>query len=547
LGQVDYCGANAYLDAWAQSAAAQEQTRRISIAWGAWAETGMAVDTVAKRGYLPCPFWLESSQKQPIAREVTHPLLDQCVRETETEKAYLSDFKVSQLWVLSEHKVAGNATLPGTAYLELARAAFEDHTKTEGAEIRELFFLSPLMVADGEEKEVHVLLKKEDDGYSFRVTSKPESTDGESKLLEHARGKISALTTHEAPDLDLAELLNSLQRVEEPSNGNGSTSMPENRLVEVGPRWNCLKTVYTGANQGLALIDLSDEFVRDLDDYKIHPAMLDMAVGVAKKLTGNTGNYLPLSYKRFEMFRPFSKRIYSYIRYRDRKEGSSSAAALDFDITLLDENGARLVEIEEYTLRRVHDVALQLKGLSGKEFGKVIANDQMLAGAILTWEGVEAFKRVISRKEITQVVVSPMDIPSVIAKWMPKETNLVEEIGKAQPLRASHGRPNTGVEYVAPRNEIEAMIAEIWERLLGIEKIGVQDDFFALGGDSLLGIQVISRLREVFPVDMSPAMLFERPTIAELSNELVEQLAQKVDVESLDQLEHGLDEYIHEV
>jgi acyl carrier protein len=236
------------------------------------------------------------------------------------------------------------------------------------------------------------------------------------------------------------------------------------------------------------------------------------------------------------MFRPFSKRLYSHIRCRDKK-GDSSGAVLDFDITLFDENGARLVEIEEYTLRRVHDVALQLKGLSGKELGGVISNDQMLAGAILTWEGVEAFKRVISRKEISQVVVSPLDIPSVIAKWMPKETNLVEEIGKAQPLRAAHSRPNTGVEYVAPRNEIEAMIEEIWEKLLGIEKIGVQDDFFALGGDSLLGIQVISRLREVFPVDMSPAMLFERPTIAELSNELVEQLAQKVDVESLDQLE----------
>lgn len=497
----------------------------------------MAVDTVAKRGYLPCPFWLESSQQQPLAREVTHPLLGQCVRETETEKAYLSNFSASQLWVLSEHKVAGNATLPGTAYLELARAAFEDHTKTDGAEIRDLFFLSPLMVNEGEEKEVHVLLKKEDDGYSFRVTSKPETVDGESKLLEHARGTISVPGTEPAPGSDLAALINSLKRAEAPSNGNGAASVPENRLVEVGPRWNCLKTVYSGTNEGLALIDLSDEFALDLNDYKIHPAMLDMAVGVAKKLIGNTGNYLPLSYKRFQMFRPFSKRIYSHIRCRDRKDDSSSAAVLDFDITLFDENGARLVEIEEYTLRRVHDVALQLKGLSGKEFGQIISNDQMLAGAILTWEGIEAFKRVLSRNEITQVVVSPMDIPSVIAKWMPKETNLVETIGKAQLLRAAHGRPDTGVEYVEPRNEIEAMIGEIWEKMLGIEKIGVQDDFFALGGDSLLGIQVISRLREVFPVDLSPAMLFERPTIAELSNELVEQLAQKVDVESLDQLE----------
>jgi acyl carrier protein len=158
-------------------------------------------------------------------------------------------------------------------------------------------------------------------------------------------------------------------------------------------------------------------------------------------------------------------------------------------------------------------------------------------GAILRWEGVQAIKRVISRNEITQVVISPLDIPSAIAKGMPKETNLVDEIGKATTLRAARSRPDTRVEYAAPRNEIKAMISEIWEKLLGIEKIGVQDDFFTLGGDSVLSIQVISRLREVFPVDMSPAMLFERPTIAELSNALIEQLAQKGDVETLDQFE----------
>lgn len=50
----------------------------------------------------------------------------------------------------------------------------------------------------------------------------------------------------------------------------------------------------------------------------------------------------------------------------------------------------------------------------------------------------EAFKRVISRNQITQVVVSPLDIPSAIAKSVPKETSLVDEIGKTRMLRAAH-------------------------------------------------------------------------------------------------------------
>ena len=104
---------------------------RVSINWGAWAEVGMAVDAIAKRGYLPCPFWLEASQKKTVSKDIAHPLLDQCVRETETEKAYLSDLSASRLWVLSEHKIMGNATLPGTAYLEMVRAAFEEHTQAD--------------------------------------------------------------------------------------------------------------------------------------------------------------------------------------------------------------------------------------------------------------------------------------------------------------------------------------------------------------------------------------------------------------------------------
>jgi acyl transferase domain-containing protein/acyl carrier protein len=537
LGQSDYCGANAYLDAWARGeGGALGGARRVSINWGAWAEVGMAVDAVAKRGYLPCPFWLEASQKQIVKKEISHPLLDQCVRETETEKAYLSDLSPSRLWVLSEHKIMGNATLPGTAYLELVRAAFEEHTKAERAEIREMYFLSPLMVPADEKKEVHVMFKREEaGGYSFRVTSRHEAGgDEESKLQEHARGKISVPTNGASHEYDLAGLIGSLRELEvKPA----APETPEARFVEVGPRWNCLKSTYAGDGEGVALLELPEEFAADLQHYKIHPAMLDMAVGIAKKLAGGEGNYLPLSYKRFEMFRPFTRRIYSHLRCRERREEANAGAVLTFDVTLFDEAGELLVEIEEYTLRRVHDIASQLKSLGSEEFGKVVANDQMLAGAILSDEGVEAFRLLMAHGDLTQVIVSPLDVPSIIAKWSPKGSNLVEEIGKAQLLKPAHARPDTGVEYVGPRNEIEVMVAEIWEKMLGIDRIGVQDDFFVLGGDSLLGIQVVSRLREIFPIEMSPAMLFECPTIAQISATVAELLAESVGGDLLNELD----------
>ncbi|MBN6039792.1 non-ribosomal peptide synthase/polyketide synthase [Amycolatopsis sp. 195334CR] len=72
-------------------------------------------------------------------------------------------------------------------------------------------------------------------------------------------------------------------------------------------------------------------------------------------------------------------------------------------------------------------------------------------------------------------------------------------------------RPDT--EYVPPRTELEASIAEVWAEVLKIDRIGVHDNFFEIGGDSLLSIQVVSRLRGLGLV-ISPRALFDRPTIA---------------------------------
>ncbi|MGA9312752.1 MAG: amino acid adenylation domain-containing protein, partial [Pseudonocardiaceae bacterium] len=71
--------------------------------------------------------------------------------------------------------------------------------------------------------------------------------------------------------------------------------------------------------------------------------------------------------------------------------------------------------------------------------------------------------------------------------------------------------------YVAPRTEVEAVMARIWAEVLGVERVGVGDNFFELGGDSILSIRVASRLRAAFDVEMSPRAVFTHSTIAELA------------------------------
>jgi amino acid adenylation domain-containing protein len=72
-------------------------------------------------------------------------------------------------------------------------------------------------------------------------------------------------------------------------------------------------------------------------------------------------------------------------------------------------------------------------------------------------------------------------------------------------------------QFVAPRTPTEISVAAIWTQVLGLQQVGIHDNFFELGGHSLLAVQITSRIREAFAIDIPLSCLFESPTIAALS------------------------------
>ncbi|HEV7516287.1 MAG TPA: condensation domain-containing protein, partial [Thermoanaerobaculia bacterium] len=80
-----------------------------------------------------------------------------------------------------------------------------------------------------------------------------------------------------------------------------------------------------------------------------------------------------------------------------------------------------------------------------------------------------------------------------------------------------HDRPELEAEYLPPRTPVERQLAEVWSAVLGVDRIGVHDDFFELGGQSLLATQIVSRLRGVFGVEIPLRSLFQQPTLAGLA------------------------------
>lgn len=136
----------------------------------------------------------------------------------------------------------------------------------------------------------------------------------------------------------------------------------------------------------------------------------------------------------------------------------------------------------------------------------------------------EVFKRVFSLKEGTQIIISKVDINargnykfSLDSLENSKSTNQLD-------LSSRYSRPNLSNSYVAPTNELEKQITEIWQEVLGIAEIGIYDNFYELGGDSLIATQLVSRLRAKFPVDLPLRDLLLEAMIPTKQAEIIEQL-----------------------
>nr|CAF05649.1 TubD protein [Archangium disciforme] len=329
FGQADYCAANAFQDAYAHHLRRQGFTGALALDWGTWRDTGAAMRLVARtrRG---------GHEKPPTP--LTHPLFDCEQREPGGTHWLGLTLRGGEDWVVDEHRLQGVPTLPGVAYLELARAACAQALGAEAVELAELLLLEPLTVPRGESRQVRVVLQPEGQAHALRVESRSEEARG---WNEHARGRVRAVPR--LAERIQPELLRAACEHEQPVPGEPQEQGP----VHAGARWHGLfQWVRRGPRQALAQLALPEPFHGDLERFELHPALMDMATSFA--IPGGVP-WLAFGYERVLIHGPLPPQVLSHVSLPE--ESQAGAQQLRLQVRLLDLEGWERVRIDGYLLR----------------------------------------------------------------------------------------------------------------------------------------------------------------------------------------------------
>jgi aryl carrier-like protein len=513
FGQSDYCAANAFLDVFAQYSHMNGGVKMRSINWGAWQSVGMLSDQATRARATE-----NEKAGDQTAKLASHAFLREWVASVARD-TFTGFFSPAAHWILDEHRIVGRAVMPGVAYLEMARAAMAQRTGSSAIEIRDAFFLAPLHVRDDETREVQAVLEPAGESYAFRVTSRAASANGSGEWQEYATAHVSLLSgvSAQKQDIEAVKARCTHQRL-------GRDEIPPKEGF--GPRWQSFQYAYVGANEALAFLEFPAQFVPELQELMLHPALLDRAMAIGKEFLVKEGVFLPMSYRRLRILRPLEPRIYVHVRYQG--SGKVTPPTISFDLTLMNEHGEELVEIEGFTQKRIQDVSAQIRLATagqektvadGKATNAIVAQSlqERLLYGITVDEGRQAFRYALALTGLPQVIVSTTDFHAAVAEANSRRPleQIIDSAPKA-PSHRMHPRPSLQTEYQPPRNETERGVAGAWQKVLGIESVGVNDNYFDLGGDSVQAIQIITQINQQ-GFSFTVQQLFQHQTIAELA------------------------------
>jgi phthiocerol/phenolphthiocerol synthesis type-I polyketide synthase E len=521
FGLVDYCAANAFQDAFARFTAARGEPV-YSIGWTRWRGHGMG----ATDGSLP--LIVRELHAGTRSEPVEHPLLDRRVYGDGDNIVFSTVLRPDAHWIITEHTIGEVQVVPGTALIEMIRAGFAEAFGPGPVELRDVVFVDPITVT--EPTELRLVLRPADDGYDASVAVTRASTAYLTRV-EHCRARVRRGAIEAAPAHDLAVLA---ARCPVPVGGNpGDGEQPE-WLVRYGQHWNAVGAGRLGDGEEITHMALPEPFRAECADYVLHPGLLDAAVSLARRSTTagvDSPAFLPLAYGRIVVRSPLPPTFIVHTRHTDPAERDEFVS----DIVLVDDDGRELVRVERYTGRRVAAEAVR-SGIAAlaapvRPGGAGPANGGRDEGAhgpdwsLTEPTAMDILRRILHHRPEPHVLVCTEGLERVfgLLAQLTGET-LARELAKAELPVSTSAERTVATPYVAPEDDLQRLLAELLANALGLAQVGVDDDFFELGGNSLVAVQLGIRLRERLGTDVPIASLLDRPTVRGLAAALEKML-----------------------
>ncbi len=508
-GQSDYVAANEYLNAFARHRAGGK-TKVTAIDWGIWSGIGMAADAAARRQG-------DAAADAPLPGL---PILERMARTD--DGARFSTTLTTAQWVMDDHRLKdGTAILPGSAWPEIVAEALSAMGQPATFTLTGLTVLRPIRLESDAPRDLRVTLIREKGG-THRIEARIRETAGWALSVVAEVAPLS-----DTPGtLDLAPIAARCPNRQTARDGVALPSAQEDR-VAFGPRWQVLRHTALGNDEGLATLALPTHALRDTDTSALHPALYDIGTGWGLALLPEAPEgeiWVPVTSGTVRVHAPLPAEIRSWVRIK----GTPSPENAAFDVTLTDPSGRILVEVSGIAFRSV-SAALVLARPAPPTPAEVQADDanrttspaearmmQALEDGIRPAEGAEAFLRALASDQ-PQVLVSSLDLPALV-----QQADAADRPAEAE--GPGFARPELESAYVAPRTEVERFLAGFWSELLGVAEVGVEDDFFALGGHSLIAVRLFAMIRRQWKLDFPISVLFEAPTIARCAALIAEQI-----------------------
>jgi epothilone synthetase B len=250
-----------------------------------------------------------------------------------------------------------------------------------------------------------------------------------------------------------------------------STLAPFGRFLELGKR-----DIYANTPLNLGLFEKSVAFFA----VSVGPEQANFgAVWREVEQHINAGHFRPLPYRVFPMVEV--TRAFEYM---------AQAGHIGKIV---------IAQQEQSTLRQITESYLQ---------------SEILASGLSPAEGRDVFSRVLEATE-AQVLISTRNFHARQQEYT--ASHLLSVLEEERQAKQTYQRPELSSSYVAPRDKSEEILVDIYRDLLGIAPVGIYDNFFDLGGHSLLGTQLIARVRDAFHLSLPLQSLFQEPTVAGLA------------------------------